>query len=307
MDTYGDAPDANATLNLFWTARVVAGEPVAADDVSELRWFAAGRAPGHRTSSRSTFCRRCFGPGRRRERRLPLRRRQHAARQRPRRRRSAGSPRDRGRRPMRPPVLGDLRGAAGRARVRRLPRRPAALPRASGRATSGSSTVSHYLISYPFANRLFPGSLDALDHARSIGTAAILTDGDVVFQPRKIWRSGLTTRSAGACSSTSTRSTSSTTCAERLPADHYVLVDDKVRILDRRQGSLGARVTTVSPRQGPLRARRRRVCALPAPPTSRSSGSAISSSTISTGSSRQPRPTPETRDEPAPGPAPRRG
>jgi ADP-ribose pyrophosphatase YjhB (NUDIX family) len=39
MDTYGDAPDANATLNLFWTVRIVAGEPVAADDVAELRWF----------------------------------------------------------------------------------------------------------------------------------------------------------------------------------------------------------------------------------------------------------------------------
>ena len=46
MDTYGDSPDANATLNLFWTARAVDGEPVAADDVAELRWFAAAEIPG---------------------------------------------------------------------------------------------------------------------------------------------------------------------------------------------------------------------------------------------------------------------
>ena len=51
--------------------------------------------------------------------------------------------------------------------------------------------VSHFLVSYPFANRLFPGSLDALDHCATIGTTAILSDGDVVFQPRKISRSGL--------------------------------------------------------------------------------------------------------------------
>ena len=60
-------------------------------------------------------------------------------------------------------------------------------------------TVSHFLISYPFANRLFPGSLDALDHCATIGTTAILSDGDVVFQPRKICAPGSTTRSAGGC------------------------------------------------------------------------------------------------------------
>ena len=46
MDWYGAAPDANATLNLFWTARIVSGEPVAADDVAELRWFEPDELPG---------------------------------------------------------------------------------------------------------------------------------------------------------------------------------------------------------------------------------------------------------------------
>src|SRR5258706_1675994 len=51
--------------------------------------------------------------------------------------------------------------------------------------------VSSFLVNYPFANRLFPGSLDALEHARSFGPTVILSDGDVVFQPLKVNRSGL--------------------------------------------------------------------------------------------------------------------
>ena len=128
MDTYGPAPDANATLNLVWTARIVAGDPVAADDVSELRWFAAGEIPPPDELAFDLLP-SVFRAGSRRERRLPLRRRQHAARQRPRGRRSAGSSRptevgtDCSRRYLRV-----LRGASERARVRRLPGSPAALP-----------------------------------------------------------------------------------------------------------------------------------------------------------------------------------
>ena len=58
-------------------------------------------------------------------------------------------------------------------------------------------TVSRFLINYPFANRLFPGSLDALERAKACGTTALLTDGDVVFQPRKVDRSGLSEAVAG--------------------------------------------------------------------------------------------------------------
>ncbi len=45
MESYGDTPDADSTLNLFWTVRIVSGEPVAADDVSELRWFGVDEIP----------------------------------------------------------------------------------------------------------------------------------------------------------------------------------------------------------------------------------------------------------------------
>ena len=110
--------------------------------------------------------------------------------------------------------------------------------------------VSHFLVSYPFANRLFPGSLDALDHCVSIGLTAILSDGDVVFQPRKISRSGLYDAVGGRVLVYIHKEHELDDVEERLPADHYVLVDDKVRILATVKAAWGSRVTTVWPRQG---------------------------------------------------------
>ena len=110
--------------------------------------------------------------------------------------------------------------------------------------------VSHFLISYPFANRLFPGSLDALDHCATIGSTAILSDGDVVFQPRKISRSGLYDAVDGRVLVYIHKEHELGDVEQRLPADHYVLVDDKVRILAAVKAVWGARVTTVWPRQG---------------------------------------------------------
>ena len=111
-------------------------------------------------------------------------------------------------------------------------------------------TVAHFLISYPFANRLFPGALDALDHCAAIGTTAILSDGDVVFQPRKVRRSGLYDAVAGRVMIYIHKEHELDDVAARLPADHYVLVDDKVRILAAVKAVWGSRVTTVWPRQG---------------------------------------------------------
>ena len=111
-------------------------------------------------------------------------------------------------------------------------------------------TVAHFLISYPFANRLFPGALDALDHCAAIGTTAILSDGDVVFQPRKISRAGLYDAVGGRVLIYIHKEQELDDVAERLPADHYVLVDDKVRILAAVKATWGSRVTTVWPRQG---------------------------------------------------------
>ena len=111
-------------------------------------------------------------------------------------------------------------------------------------------TVSNFLVSYPFANRLYPGSLDAVDHCATIGSTAILSDGDVVFQPRKIRRSGLYDAVGGRVLVYIHKEHELDDVAARLPADHYVLVDDKVRILAAVKAVWGSRVTTVWPRQG---------------------------------------------------------
>ena len=110
--------------------------------------------------------------------------------------------------------------------------------------------VSHFLISYPFANRLYAGSLDALDHCATIGETAILSDGDVVFQPLKVSRAGLHDAVGGRVLIYIHKEHELADVAERLPADHYVFVDDKVRLLTAVKAAWGSRVTTVWPRQG---------------------------------------------------------
>lgn len=110
--------------------------------------------------------------------------------------------------------------------------------------------VSSYLVNYPFANRLFPGSLDALEHARSMGLTVILSDGDVVFQPLKVHRSGLFEAVGGRILIYIHKEQELDDVERRFPAEHYVLVDDKVRILAAVKEQWGERVTTVFPRQG---------------------------------------------------------
>jgi FMN phosphatase YigB (HAD superfamily) len=110
--------------------------------------------------------------------------------------------------------------------------------------------VSNYLIDYPFANRLFPNSLDVVEHARGFGEPVILTDGDVVFQPLKIRRSGLMDTFDSRVLIYIHKEQELDDIVERYPADHYVLVDDKVRILAAVKRAWNSRVTTVFPRQG---------------------------------------------------------
>jgi FMN phosphatase YigB (HAD superfamily) len=111
-------------------------------------------------------------------------------------------------------------------------------------------TVSHFLINYPFANRLYPNSLDAIERVKAWGPAVILSDGDVVFQPRKIDRSGLFEAVDGNVLIYVHKEKELDDVAARFPAEHYVLVDDKPRILAAVKAGWGARVTTVFPRQG---------------------------------------------------------
>jgi FMN phosphatase YigB (HAD superfamily) len=110
--------------------------------------------------------------------------------------------------------------------------------------------VSTYLVNYPFANRLFPNSLDVLEHCRRWGPAVILSDGDVVFQPRKIERSGLFEAVEGNILIYVHKELELADVERRYPARHYVMVDDKLRILAALKRSWGQRVTTVFPRQG---------------------------------------------------------
>lgn len=111
-------------------------------------------------------------------------------------------------------------------------------------------TVSRFLIEYPFANRLFPGSLDVIERARRWGTVALLTDGDVVFQPRKVDRSGLGEAVGGHVLIYVHKELALGDVAARFPADHYVLVDDKLRLLTAVKKIWRDRVTTVFVRQG---------------------------------------------------------
>jgi len=111
-------------------------------------------------------------------------------------------------------------------------------------------TVSEFLVEYPFANRLFPNSLDVVDHVKQYGLPVILSDGDVVFQPRKIRRSGLFSAFDGNVLIYVHKELELDDILERYPAEHYVLIDDKLRILAAIKKALGRSVTTVFPRQG---------------------------------------------------------
>lgn len=114
----------------------------------------------------------------------------------------------------------------------------------------GLLTVSRFLIDYPFANRLFPNSLDVVEGVKKWGRAAILSDGDVVFQPRKVERSGLGEAVNGNVLIYVHKERELGDVARRFPARHYVMVDDKLRILAAIKKAWGRRVTTVFVRQG---------------------------------------------------------
>jgi FMN phosphatase YigB (HAD superfamily) len=114
----------------------------------------------------------------------------------------------------------------------------------------GLLAVSHFLINYPFANRLFPSSLDVLEYVRQWGTPVLLTDGDVVFQPRKVERSGLYEAVHGHVLIYVHKDKELSDVRARYPAAHYVVVDDKLRLLAAIKKIWRKRVTTVFVRQG---------------------------------------------------------
>jgi FMN phosphatase YigB (HAD superfamily) len=125
-------------------------------------------------------------------------------------------------------------------------------------------SVSSFLIDYPFANRLFPQSLDVVDRARTWGPVAVLSDGDVVFQPRKISRSGLLDSVRGNVLIYVHKEQELGDVERRYPAERYIFVDDKLWLLDAFKRHWKGRVTTVWPKQGHY-ITDKRVSDLPAP------------------------------------------
>jgi FMN phosphatase YigB (HAD superfamily) len=114
----------------------------------------------------------------------------------------------------------------------------------------GLLQMSMFLVDYPFADRLYAGALLAIEHLRRVGPVAILSDGDVVFQPRKVQRSGLWDAVDGRVLIFIHKELMLDAVQRRYPARHYVMVDDKLRILAAMKKILGERLTTVFVRQG---------------------------------------------------------
>ena len=110
--------------------------------------------------------------------------------------------------------------------------------------------MSSYLMDYPFAERVYPNALEVLKRVRSLAPTVILSDGDVVFQPRKVERAGLARIADGDVLIYIHKEEALEDVERRFPAEHYVLIDDKLRILDAVKQVWEERVTTVFPRQG---------------------------------------------------------
>jgi FMN phosphatase YigB (HAD superfamily) len=110
--------------------------------------------------------------------------------------------------------------------------------------------MSDFLLEYPFASRFFPQALEAIAHLRTLGLPVVLSDGDIVFQPRKIHRSGIWAAVEGRVLIYLHKEKMLEHMQQRYPAKQYVMVDDKANLLAAMKSALGARLTTVFVRQG---------------------------------------------------------
>jgi FMN phosphatase YigB (HAD superfamily) len=110
--------------------------------------------------------------------------------------------------------------------------------------------MSEFLLEYPFAARLFPRALEAVAHLNTLGRPVVLSDGDIVFQPRKIQRSGIWDAVRGRVMIYLHKERVLDHMQQRYPAKHYVMVDDKPNLLAAMKSVLKDRLTTVFVRQG---------------------------------------------------------
>ena len=110
--------------------------------------------------------------------------------------------------------------------------------------------MSSFLLDYPFADRVYPHAFETLRHVSTLGCCSILSDGDIVFQPRKIQRSGLWDAVTGRVLITVHKERSRAAIEQKFPARHYVMIDDKPVLLAAMKSVFGERLSTVFVRQG---------------------------------------------------------
>ena len=110
--------------------------------------------------------------------------------------------------------------------------------------------MASFLLDYPFARRLYPHALEVIAHCRRWGPTVVLSDGDVVLQPRKLTLSGLWDAVEGRVLIYIHKERMLDEMVEQFPARHYVIVDDKLRVLTAMKEFFGAKLTTIFPRQG---------------------------------------------------------
>lgn len=110
--------------------------------------------------------------------------------------------------------------------------------------------MSAFMLEYPFAEHVYPGALETVEHLHALGTPVVLSDGDVVFQPRKVQRSGLWDAMQGRVLIYLHKQHMLDAVQRRFPAMHYVMVDDKPKLLAAMKVVMGERLTTVFVRQG---------------------------------------------------------
>ena len=147
-------------------------------------------------------------------------------------------------------IFEDLRRELGYADYLGALQRYRSVAEQSGPHAQRLLLMSSFLVDYPFSERLFPRALDVIAHLGKFGPTVILSDGDVVFQPRKVQRSGLWDAVEGRVLIYVHKEQMLDAVQRHHPARHYVLVDDKLRILTAMKGLLPERLTTVFPRQG---------------------------------------------------------
>jgi hypothetical protein len=114
----------------------------------------------------------------------------------------------------------------------------------------GLARIADFMLDYPFAERLYPQALEAIAHLRTLGSVAVLSDGDIVFQPRKIRRSGIEDAVDGRVMICVHKQDSLPTMCQRFPARHYEMIDDKPLLLAAMKQAMGAELTSVFVRQG---------------------------------------------------------